>query len=148
MTIRTAAAATTPAPFTPHENPFYFALPFSDYTNSGPKSDLSMVYWNPGGPLIDGQSILKNHWVQITLGGKTAYAQWEDVGPFKENDAAYVFGSSGPQHSASGLDVSPAVNTYLGLNGYAVTSWRFVDASDVPAGPWKTIVTGSAPDWN
>jgi hypothetical protein len=140
-----------PCGFTPRENPFYFALPFSDFTNTGPVADLSMVYWyTPASrtQLNNDQSILKNRWIQITLGGKTSYAQWEDVGPFNEHDGNYVFGSAGPQSSRAGLDVSPAVRDYLGMGGSANTSWRFVDASEVPAGPWKPIITTSGPDWN
>ncbi|ATB39359.1 hypothetical protein CYFUS_004803 [Cystobacter fuscus] len=136
-----------PCAFTPLENAFYFALPFSDYGNNGPKKDLGMVYWS-NGKLADGQSILKNRWIQITANGRTVYAQWEDVGPFNENDSAYVFGSAAPKYSQAGLDVSPAVSTYLGMGGSAVSSWKFVDASDVPSGPWKTTITTSGPGWN
>jgi hypothetical protein len=144
-----------PCGFTPHENPFYFALPFSDFTNTGPVTDLSMVYWWDSGSrakLNAGQSILKNRWIQISYGSKTVYGQWEDVGPFKEHDSAYVFGSSAPQYSGSGLDVSPAARDYLSSSfvnsGVINTSWRFVDYSEVPDGPWKSIITTSGPDWN
>ena len=34
----------------------------------------------------------KNRWVRLSRGGKTCYAQWEDVGPFVSDDAAYVNG--------------------------------------------------------
>ena len=43
------------------------------------------------------------------------------------------------------MDVSPAVNgclDYSELDGENdKVNWRFVDAADVPAGPWKRIVT-------
>ena len=78
------------------------------------------------------------------------YAQWEDVGPFGENDSNYVFGSANPKsttNKTAGLDVSPAVNDYLGLSGLDTTSWQFVDEKDVPSGPWKNIVTTSGIYW-
>ena len=39
----------------------------------------------------------------------------------------------------AGLDVSPAVRDYLGLNETDVTDWRFVEFSEVPRGPWSTL---------
>jgi hypothetical protein len=39
----------------------------------------------------------------------------------------------------AGLDVSPAVRDYLGLNQTDVTDWRFVEFSEVPRGPWSTL---------
>jgi hypothetical protein len=110
-----------------------------------------MVYWYTG-QFADGQSILKNRWIQITAapGGvsKTVYAQWEDVGPFNEHDGSYVFGSAAPASSRAGLDISPAARDYLGMGGSTTSSWRFVEYSEVPTGPWKNTVTTSAPDWN
>ena len=81
---------------------------------------------------------------------KTVYAQWEDVGPFKENDAAYVFGTATPASKTnknSGIDVSPAVRDYLGLKDIDKVDWQFVDEKDVSQGPWKNIVTVSQIDW-
>lgn len=131
------------------ENPFYFALPFGDYTEEGPKppEQLKVIPWYKE-PLKDGESILKNRWIEITFRGKKVYAQWEDVGPILENDADYVFGTDRPKEEArSGLDVSPAVADYLGLDGKGNTTWRFVEEADVPDGPWKNIVTRSGPKW-
>ena len=48
---------------------------------------------------------------------------------------------------ADGLDVSPAVRDYLGLSGMNRTVWQFVDASKVPDGPWKQVVTTSQISW-
>lgn len=135
-----------PKNFIPKENPFYFALPFSDYGSNGPKSDLSMVPWS-NGKLLDGQSILKNHWIAVEHNGKTAYAQWEDVGPYFENDSAYVFGTASPKYKGSGLDISPATADYLGFHDTGKVNWRFVDDSQVPDGAWKKMVTVSAPSW-
>jgi hypothetical protein len=38
----------------------------------------------------------------------------------------------------AGLDVSPAVRDYLGLQPTDVTDWRFVDTADVSPGPWRS----------
>ena len=43
----------------------------------------------------------------------------------------------------AGLDVSPAVWHYLGMNDNEFTTWRFADAAEVPLGPWTEIVTTS-----
>jgi hypothetical protein len=90
--------------------------------------------------------MLKNRWIVITKDGKTAYAQWEDVGPFGEDDAKYVFGDALPkskENKNAGLDVSPAVRDYLELEDIDKVDWQFVDEKDVPRGPWKDIITTS-----
>jgi uncharacterized protein (TIGR01370 family) len=142
-----------PAAFMPKENPFYFALPFNDFDKHGNQREnlAQIVPWARGvtyGPL---ESALKNHWVKITFAGKTCYAQWEDVGPFGENDSKYVFGTSRPKNKANqnaGLDVSPAVKDYLGLTGLNPTDWRFFFSEEtVPAGPWSEIITTNQITW-
>jgi len=53
-----------------------------------------------------------------------------------------VFGNERPKpnlNKGAGLDVSPAVRDYLGLNETDVTDWQFVDFKDVPRGPWSTL---------
>ncbi len=142
-----------PAKFVPKENPFYAALPYNDFDSNGKRrSDAGKtIYWSGGQKWGSLQSECKNQWVKITKGGKTAYAQWEDVGPFGENDAAYVFGSAAPKNKTNnhaGLDVSPAVHDFLGLSDVDKTSWQFVPAEDVPDGPWKQIATASQIFWN
>ena len=132
----------------PKENPFYFALPFNDFDQNGErKKNLeSFIPWAKDYDLKSQNSICKNRWIKITKGVKTAYAQWEDVGPFGEQDEAYVFGSAPVKNqinSSAGLDVSPAVADYLGLNGLDKTTWELVDFVDVPAGPWLTTITTS-----
>jgi hypothetical protein len=134
-----------PCAFVPKENAFYFALPFNDLDGNGnpkPASILQQIPWYPGQPAPDGQSLIKNHWIAVTKDGKTAYAQWEDVGPFNEDDQAYVFGSK-PSKAHAGLDLSPATDDYIAGTGDDRVSWRFVNADQVPAGPWKTTVTTS-----
>ncbi len=115
-----------PGGFLPNENPFYVALPFSEHGIR--------------------ESICKNRWVEIRREGISCYAQWEDVGPFVTDDSAYVFGSKPPMNrnnNSAGIDVSPAVRDFLGMDGMATVSWRFVETGQVPAGPWKEIITGS-----
>jgi hypothetical protein len=101
--------------------------------------------------LFTGASVAtKNQWIKITKGNTVAYAQWEDVGPFQENDAAYVFGTARPRNAINnhaGLDLSPAVATFLNLQDIDTVSWQFVNAGDVPDGPWKQVVTTSQIDW-
>jgi len=139
-----------PAGFTPKENPFYFALPYNDFeVNGTKKTDLSYIPWAI--PDDDKkESICKNRWVKIIYKGKIAYAQWEDVGPFGEDDEAYVFGTAKPKNQINdnaGFDVSPAVRDYLDLTGINKVDWVFVDDEDVPDGPWKEIVTTSGINW-
>ncbi len=140
-----------PAGFVPDENPFYFALPFNDFDENGRKKENlpSLIPWlkkNRQTP----HSVCKNRWIKIIKNGKTAYAQWEDVGPFGEDDAAYVFGTASPANTINdhaGLDVSPAVRDYLGLEDIDKVDWVFVDEEAVPEGPWKRIITVSQVNW-
>jgi hypothetical protein len=138
----------TPCDFTPAENSFYFALPFSENSETGRKSakQLSIIPWyNEQTP--EDVSPLKNRWIKVSHKDKVAYGQWEDVGPFGENDGAYVFGSAKPAEKRAGLDLSPAFADALGVDGRGVVTWQFIDEQDVPNGPWKTIVTRSNPKY-
>ncbi|HEY5805825.1 MAG TPA: hypothetical protein VIS56_00380 [Candidatus Saccharimonadales bacterium] len=131
-----------PCGFKPKENPFYFALPYNDLNEDcTPKPSRKHVSWYTAPPPT-GNSVVKNQWIKITFGDKTAYAQWEDAGPFGEDDANYVFGSVEPQADA-GLDISPATATYLGLDGKEKTSWQFIPEKAVPEGPWRETITKS-----
>jgi peptidoglycan/xylan/chitin deacetylase (PgdA/CDA1 family) len=137
-----------PSKFTPKENPFYFALPYNDITNGTRSPDGYRVYWSHDKVWNSSESIVKNNWIKIIKGDKIAYAQWEDAGPFVYDDVNYVFGISRPQNTQnnkSGLDVSPAVNDFLNLNGdnNNIVTWQFVDFKDVSEGPWKKIITTS-----
>lgn len=141
-----------PAKFSPKENPFYFALPYNDFNESGKQKNdaVALAMWAKGKKFGAQQSMCKNQWIKITKNGKSAYAQWEDVGPFGEDDKAYVFGNSAPkskENNRAGLDVSPAVRDYLGLGDIDKTDWQFIDAEDVPSGPWKNVVTTSQVYW-
>ena len=141
-----------PANFTPKENPFYFALPYNDFDEDGNrKQEVSKIIpWVKGKKIGENESVLKNRWIRIIKNGKEAYAQWQDVGPFKEDDAAYVFGTALPKskiNNNAGLDVSPAVRDYLKLADIDAVDWQFVDESQVPEGPWHQVVTTSQIYW-
>jgi hypothetical protein len=126
------------------ENPFYFALPYNDLNDQGVQkaSAKNIPWYNPSAPKDVSQ--LKNHWIEVTNhAGKKAYAQWEDVGPFGEEDFNYVFGDQRPEEKRAGLDLSPGATDYLNLNGQEKVDWHFIDASGVPDGPWKKIITKS-----
>ena len=125
---------------TPSElNPFYVALPFNDlaFQEAGRWVPAS---WRPASASTAlTTSACKDRWVEIKgRNGRICYAQWEDVGPLRNDDAEYVFGAARPHEpSQAGLDVSPAIAKYLGLDRHDdLTSWRFIDAGNVPSGLW------------
>lgn len=142
-----------PAGFIPQENPFYAALPYNDFDNSGNRkaNASSTIPWADSqswGPL---DSMCKNRWVKIYKGNLVAFAQWEDAGPFGEDDANYVFGMSPPLNTLNdhaGIDVSPAVRDTLKLADIDQVDWQFVEAKDVSDGPWKQVVTTRQVSWD
>jgi hypothetical protein len=141
-----------PSEFTPKENPFYFALPYNDFNAKGKrkKNVLALVPWAHQTEWKKDESVLKNQWIKIIKDDKTAYAQWEDVGPFEEDDSEYVFGTESPKSKTNkhaGLDVSPAVHDYLDLSDMSKVDWQFVNVDEVPDGPWKDVVTTSQINW-
>jgi len=132
-----------PVKFTPRLNPFYCALPYNDKAKEGHRPEASRVvpWFNEAyqGPAV---STCKGRWVAIRKGNRVVYAQWEDAGPFRTDHWQYVFGNERPKpnlNKGAGLDVSPAVRDYLGLNTTDVTDWKFVEFSEVPRGPWSTL---------
>jgi len=130
-----------PVKFTPRQNPFYCALPYNDKAATGHRPEApGMVPWFKEAYQGPGVSVCKDRWIAIRKGNKIAYAQWEDAGPFRTDHWQYVFGDERPKpnlNKGAGLDVSPAVRDYLGLNETDVTDWQFVDFKDVPRGPWS-----------
>lgn len=148
----------TSSKVTPKENPFYLDLPYDDMNDKTAfKNRCKDIPWAKDDLAHCGDtenSYMKNRWVKITGPNKhVCYGQNEDAGPSSGSnyhDAAYVFGANdarpaNAKFGGAGMDVSPALNGCLGfkdLDGDAdLIDWEFVDASDVPAGPWKTIVT-------
>ena len=121
-------------------NPFYVALPFNDLAYPDKAQDWVPRSWHR--PNQDGKQVsaCKDRWVCIkNSNGRLCYAQWEDVGPLRSDHAEYVFGNDRPNtYTKAGLDISPAVAQYLGIDGNrrAITAWKFVDEDDVPPGQW------------
>lgn len=153
---REAANGYFPSQMTPRQNPFYLDLPFDDLNDGLAFAQRSAVVpWAhdagyAGHDADAGFSYMKNRWVKLMRTGHTCYAQIEDAGPGQYHDATYVFGAdnrrpSNQRFNNAGMDVSPAVNGCLAfseLDGENdQVDWQFVDASDVPAGPWTRTVT-------
>ncbi len=132
-----------PANFVPRQNPFYIALPYNDVTRGSTKPESRVVIpWFNKAFVKEGQSVCRDRWVAVRNSrGKVCFAQWSDCGPFRTDHWQYVFGNEKPKpnlNGGAGLDISPAVRDYLGLNGTDVTDWKFVDPQDVPSGgPWS-----------
>jgi hypothetical protein len=131
-----------PKGFIPKLNPFYIALPYNDvmrYNQHKPEASRVIPWFTRMNP-APGKTVLKGRWLQIYAGGRSCYAQWEDCGPWVTDDWEYVFGDKPPmtrQNNAAGIDLSPAVRDYLGMRSGQKVHWRFVEASQVPYGPWK-----------
>jgi hypothetical protein len=130
-----------PVGFRPLQNPFYVALPYCDIEGGRLKAEAAkLVPWFIEAFRGATISVCKGRWVEIRHGLNACYAQWQDVGPFRTDHAAYVFGEERPApnlNHGAGIDVSPAVRDYLGLGSLDLVDWRFVQQSDVPAGPWS-----------
>jgi hypothetical protein len=131
-----------PVSFVPRQNPFYCALPYNDVTHGQFKPEAPLVIpWFKQSYMGQGQSVCWHHWIAIRKGNRTCYAQWEDCGPFRTDHFQYVFGGERPKpnlNHGAGLDVSPAVRDYLGLQPTDVTDWQFVNTQEVPPGPWRS----------
>ncbi|RUM67833.1 MAG: hypothetical protein DSZ05_02015, partial [Sulfurospirillum sp.] len=54
--------------FTPKENPFYFALPYSDFDDNGNRRDDAMkkIPWASEKTWSNEESMVKNRWIKIT----------------------------------------------------------------------------------
>lgn len=131
-----------PKNFIPKLNPFYIALPYNDVQSwrahkpEAPK----VIPWFARMRPEPGETVCKGRWIQIYRGGRSCYGQWEDCGPWETDDWEFVFGNKPPktsQNGAAGIDLSPAIRDYLGLKSGDKVHWRFVEAGQVPYGPWK-----------
>lgn len=154
--------------FTPKENPFYLALPYTDIGDAGAhKKDIP--WYDAKLDTGENYSFVKNRWVQVKRGDKVCYGQWEDsltpdildpttgkrIGYGKPNHFDYVFGSAPATHP--GIDVSPALSDCLGMDDPSDTqfghsdglvSWKFVSDTEVPEGAWKNIITATPVSWD
>ena len=128
-------------------NDWYVAVPLSDITTKdGQTMNKDWVVDLPWYDPADSEgyeyySYLKNRWVMIRRGDKVAYGQVADAGPRGEDLYNYVilggeFHNPLSQNNA-GLDVSPAINDYLGMDGKDEADWKFIEEEEVPDGPWK-----------
>ena len=132
-----------PAAFIPRLNPFYFALPYNDVTRGTTKPEARQcIPWFRTAFTREGQSVCENRWIAIrnARNGRIAYAQWSDCGPFRTDHWQYVFDNERPRpnlNGGAGLDISPSVRDYLGVAPTDLTDWRFVEAREVPPGPWR-----------
>lgn len=147
-----------PLQMTPRQNPFYLDLPFDDINDETAfQSRGDVVPW-AGDPGFNGQednrsfSYMKNRWVRLRNDDRVCYGQIQDAGPGQYHDADYVFGTqdsrpANTEFNGAGLDVSPALNGCLDFTELDGDNdridWQFVDDADVPAGPWRNIVTTS-----
>ncbi len=132
-----------PCGFMPKENPFYIALPYNDLDDRGNrKSDARVIPWNDPGAE---KSVLKNRWIEVRVDQTSCFGQWQDVGPFYEDDAAYVFGTAITPKNVSGekagIDLSPALATCLSIDGSDEVVWRHRSVNQVPQGAWKDTIT-------
>ena len=134
-----------PKGFTPKENPFYFALPYNEFNASGRKASAVSIPWYIA--VGENVSLLKNRWIKVIHKNEICYGQWEDVGPFEDDDFEYVFGTASPKEQRAGIDLSPAMRTCLKMVTNDNVDWQFIEEEDVPAGPWKDIVTQSQTNW-
>jgi hypothetical protein len=130
-----------PKKFVPKQNPFYYALPYNDVSMGRTKPEAPKVIpWFRREFKQRGKTVVKGRWLAIRHGNRIAYAQWEDVGPFRTDHWQYVFGNERPTpnlNKGAGLDVSPAVRDYLKMKPTDVCDWRFVEVTEVPPGPWR-----------
>ncbi|HZQ34998.1 MAG TPA: hypothetical protein VFD32_03630, partial [Dehalococcoidia bacterium] len=152
-----AANGYFPAQMTPRENPFYLDLPYADFDGDRPRTNRTQVVpWARGQPDPGpGVSLMKNRWVKLVRNGRTCYGQIEDAGPGQYDDVAYVFGADDARprnrrFNGAGMDVSPALRDCLGFQGLDTdenrVDWQFVEAADVPTGPWSRVITTSQVD--
>lgn len=131
-----------PKDFIPKLNPFYIALPYNDvlgWSRHKPEASKVIPWFSRLSP-APGKTVLKGRWVQIYSNKMSCYAQWEDCGPWVTDDWQYVFGNKPPkttQNGAAGIDLSPSIRDYLGVKSGEKVHWRFVEAGQVPYGPWK-----------
>jgi hypothetical protein len=131
-----------PKNFVPKLNPFYIALPYNDVIGSTvhkPEASRVIPWFRRMNPQ-PGETVCKGRWVQIYNGSRSCYGQWEDCGPWTTDDWEFVFGTKPPkttQNGAAGIDLSPSIRDYLGLKSGQKVHWRFVEAGQVPFGPWK-----------
>jgi hypothetical protein len=142
-----------PKSFSPKLNPFYIALPYNDvldYNSHKPEAARVIPWFSRINP-EPGKTVCKGRWLQVYCNGRSCYAQWEDCGPWVTDDWEYVFGNKPPKNQsnqAAAIDISPAVRDYLAVASGQKVHWRFIEAAQVPYGPWKRYGQQNAVDPN
>lgn len=137
-----AAGEFRPKGFIPKLNPFYIALPYNDLDKSHQRKPEAqkVIPWFTRIKPEPGQTVCKGRWIQVYRGGRSCYGQWEDCGPWETDDWQFVFGYMPPKNTrngAAGISISPAIRDYLGLKSGDQLHWRFVEAEQIPHGPWS-----------
>ncbi|MEZ5301696.1 MAG: hypothetical protein R3F11_13750 [Verrucomicrobiales bacterium] len=133
-----------PKDFIPNLNPFYIALPYNDcigHAKHKPEAPR-VIPWFKANFKAPGKSVCRDRWIAIRFGRRICFAQWQDCGPWVTDDWQYVFGTSAPrnnENNGAGIDVSPAVRDFLGMRSGDACDWRFVELSEVQAGPSDEI---------
>ena len=98
---------------------FMCALPYNDVTHGQFKPEAALVIpWFKQSYTEPGQIGLQGSLARDPQRQSVCYAQWEDCGPFRTDHFQYVFQNERPKpnlNRGAGLDVSPAVRDYLGL---------------------------------
>ena len=141
--------------FKPKHNPYYVALPASEFSDTGPiaAARKSSLWAAEAKGLGEEKSLFKGRWVKVSKGSKVVYGQWLDTGPSDDpsatQDYGYVFGDSKvkPKNTfglKAGIDLSPSMAFTLSLGSNlneasGMVNWSFVDAASVPAGNWKNF---------
>ncbi|MCW2771344.1 MAG: hypothetical protein JWR27_2777 [Aeromicrobium sp.] len=157
---RTARNGYFPTSMTPRQNPFYLDLPYDDlHDATGFRHRSRVIPWADDVPYRDwvttrSRSLMKNRWVEMRRDGRNCFGQIQDAGPGQYHDATYVFGDDDARpvnrrFNGAGMDVSPAINGCLNFSQLDGTDdrvdWRFVEAEEVPDGPWKKVITSAPP---
>lgn len=132
------------------ENSFYIALPYNDFTDGWIRRENSKdIPWYTGEEK-NRESIVKNRWIKVEYKWKTAYAQWEDVGPLLSNDFDYVFWywkSNNDFSLKAWIDLSPDLSDYLWFNWSWKVDWKFVSSYCIPDWKRTETITESNINW-
>lgn len=132
-----------PTSFVPKHNPFYCAMPVSEYDNNGNLRPEARQRSSWASEVITAdQSLLKGRWLRLEKDNRVVFCQWLDSGPYEEGDYDYVYGTSAPKNTVgekAGIDLSPATAFALGVNGSGTVSWRFADSTEASktSGLWN-----------
>ena len=139
-----------PAGFTPHDNPFYVALPYNDLDSNGDRrwNLASVVPWAKIATLPVTDSAVKNRWVKIIAGDADLLRAMGGRRPVqRERLALRVRTGAGRAIPSTAAPVSMSRPPCVTACRSPTASPRPTGASSrrprCPHGPWTTIVTTS-----